>query len=93
MSTNEVLAQMMENISYPTYRIRHARVAIQWWQIQVGRERLRHQSRDFMPGVVVEPHLVPEAAQSYAPKQAFGHFVEPSKAIVGPNSGALLLRL
>ena len=29
MSTYEVLAQLLENISSPAYRIRHARVAIQ----------------------------------------------------------------
>jgi hypothetical protein len=29
MSTYEVLAQLLENITSPAYRIRHARVAIQ----------------------------------------------------------------
>ena len=48
MSTYEVLAQLLENISSPAYRIRHAKVAIQSGLNQVRRELLRHQSRDFM---------------------------------------------
>ena len=48
MSTYEVLAQLLENISSPAYRIRHARVAIQSGRNEVRRELLRHHSRDFM---------------------------------------------
>ncbi len=48
MSTYEVLAQLLENISSPAYRIRYAKVAIQSGLNQVRRELLRHHSRDFM---------------------------------------------
>ena len=48
MSTYEVLAQLLENISSPAYRFRYAKVAIQSGLNQVRRELLRHQSRDFM---------------------------------------------
>ena len=48
MSTHEVLAQLLENISSPAYRIRHAQVAILSARNQVRRALLRHHSRDFM---------------------------------------------
>ena len=48
MSTYEVLAQLLENISSPAYRIRHAQVAILSGRNQVRRALLRHHSRDFM---------------------------------------------
>ena len=48
MSTYEVLAQLLENISSPAYRIRHAQVAILSGRNQARRGLLRHHSRDFM---------------------------------------------
>ena len=48
MSTYEVLAQLLENISSPAYRIRQARVAIQSGRKEVSRALLRHHSREFM---------------------------------------------
>ena len=62
MSTYEVLAQLLENISSPAYRIRHARVAIQSGRNQVRRALLRHHSRDFM-SVLSLSHIwrVPQA--------------------------------
>ena len=47
MSMYEVLAQLLENISSPAYRIRHAQVAILSGRNQARRGLLRHHSRDF----------------------------------------------
>ena len=63
MSTYEVLAQLLENISSPAYRIRHARVAIQSERNNRTRAIAASFTR-FHVSVVIEPHRAVEGINS-----------------------------
>ena len=76
MSTYEVLAQLLENISSPAYRIRHARVAIQSGRNEVSRALLRHHSRDFM-SVLSLSHIRQLKQQMIVPTPVRGALANP----------------
>ena len=73
ISTYEVLAQLLENISSPACRIRHARVAIQSGRNEVRRALSRHHSRDFMSVLSLshirrlKPMIVPPTSAHWNP--------------------------
>ncbi|MEH2526785.1 hypothetical protein V1288_004694 [Bradyrhizobium sp. AZCC 2176] len=93
MSTCEVLAQPMENISSSAYRIRHAKVAIQSGRNQGQVRAITASVTRFHVSVVIVPHLAGRASKWFhsAPTNAGKTHAAREAALGGQQVNAAAL--
>jgi hypothetical protein len=93
MSRNEVLALLMENISYPPteFDAQESQSNAGGYKSDEGDYGINH--RDFMPVLSLSHIWFPKSHIAMHRNRLSAISWEPSKAIAGPNSGALLFRL